>query len=1234
MVKRVFVEKKEGFRVEADNLLSELNKNLHLNITSLRIINCYDVENLNDEDFGIAKEHVLSEINVDTMYEDIEDINYDFMFRSALLKGQYDQRADSAEQCVQMITGNKPKIHWSKIYIFLGNLSKEEKEKIKKYLINPVECEEIDFSLPLTLSMTDITVEDVKKYDGFKDYSFDEIKEMKKAEGFAMSEKDLDYIREYFEKEGRDPFVTELKVIDTYWSDHCRHTTFLTEIEDVTIDENKYSAIIQEVFEKYKRDREELEIKKPVSLMDLATISVKKRLKEGVFDDLDSSEEINACSINAIVDVDGKEEDYLIMFKNETHNHPTEIEPFGGAATCLGGAIRDPLSGRAYVYQGMRITGSGDPRIKIEDTIHGKLPQYLITKKAAEGFSSYGNQIGLATGFVREYYHEGFLAKRMEVGAVIAATRKEEVIRKVPEAGDVVLLVGGLTGRDGCGGATGSSKIHTEESISTCSSEVQKGNPPEERKLQRLFRNEEASKMIKRCNDFGAGGVSVAVGEIADSLDIYLDNVLKKYEGLDGTELAISESQERMAVTVAKEDVNRFIELSNEENLEAVKVADVTDTGRLTMRFREQEIFNIKREFLDTNGIKNKVSVKVEEIAEDTYFDKEIDGSFEEKVDTILSKLNASSQKGLIEHFDSTIGANTVLMPFGGKYYNTPIEGMVSKVPVKGIETTTATIMTHGYNPDLCMWSPFHGAMYAVVDSIAKIVSIGGDYKKARLSFQEYFEKLEKNEYKWGKPLSALLGAYHALDEFKTAAIGGKDSMSGTFNEINVPPTLISFAVAPESTKNIISPEIKKAGSKLVYFKPELKEDKTPNFESLRKNYELIQKYIREKKIISAYTVNEGGVMLSLLKMSFGNKIGVDIKNISEKELFYPYIGGIICEVDGIIEEGVYIGDTIHEEKIHYHEHSLDMNSLIKTWESPLKDVFPIKKSIEGKIEDINYSEEHRASSKKKYKEVRVCIPVFPGTNCEDDTKKAFEKVGAKVTLSIVRNLREEWITKSIDDLVENINKSQILAFPGGFSAGDEPDGSGKFIASVFKNEKVKTALDQFIENDGLIIGICNGFQALIKLGLLPYGKVEMSKENPTLTYNKIGRHISRYAKVKVASNMSPWLKYVKAGDVFETALSHGEGRFYASDEVLKELIEHHQIATQYVSSDHKASYDGDDNPNGSFYAIEGITSRDGRIFGKMGHIERIGEGVAKNIYGKKDMMVFKAGVDYFKEER
>ncbi|MBM7616007.1 phosphoribosylformylglycinamidine synthase [Alkaliphilus hydrothermalis] len=1246
-VKRLFVEKMEGFTVEADHLMREFKENLNIDgIIDLRVINCYDVEGLTEEVYGLAIENVFSEPNIDLVYEDAKEFeNSDFTFRFGLLPGQFDQRADSAEQCIQLLTQeDRPSIRASKIVAISGDLTDEEKETIKNYMINPVESMELGFGMERSLKLEALEPADVEIFHGFIEYSKDELLSFKADKGFAMSDSDIEFIQQYFKnEEKRNPSITELKAIDTYWSDHCRHTTFMTELTDVEIEEGKYNEAVKSAYQQYLEDRAFVhgEKDKKVCLMDLATIAMKKLKRLGKLQDLDESEEINACSIKVTVDVDGRDEEYLVMFKNETHNHPTEIEPFGGAATCLGGAIRDPLSGRSYVYQAMRVTGAADPRTPFNETLAGKLPQKTITTRAAHGYSSYGNQIGVTTGQVKEYYNEKFLAKRMEVGAVIAASPKKEVVREVPQPGDIVILVGGKTGRDGCGGATGSSKEHTEDSLASCGAEVQKGNAPEERKLQRLFRHPELSKIIKRCNDFGAGGVSVAIGELADSIDIYLDRVPKKYEGLDGTEIAISESQERMAVVIQKENLDTFKKYAELENLEATVVADITDTGRLRMQWRGNWIFNISRAFLDTNGTSSSTKVSVEApAAEENYFSRNLENKDIKSIwQETLSDLNVASQKGMVEMFDSTIGSASVLMPFGGKTYNTPSEGMVAKIPVKDGETNTGTIMTHGYSPDLAVWSPFYGALYAVVESVAKVVAMGGEYNRTRLTFQEYFERLGDDVKKWGKPFAALLGAGLAQNEFQIAAIGGKDSMSGSFKDIHVPPTLISFAVAPVDVRTVVTPELKKVDSKLIMFKAERDNQEVPDFENLRTGYTAINQLINEGKVLASHTVGKGGLVATLSKMAFGNEIGIEIDaNITRERLMEEAYGSIVLEVASdfdLVDTGFkyrLLGKTIEEKVIKVEGVEICLDEAVKVWESTLNTVFPIKQSIEGEIKPYEYKNGTTRKAKMTIEKPKVVIPSFPGTNCEDDTARAFRKAGAEVEVIVFRNLNSTWIEESIDKLAKAISTAQIIALPGGFSAGDEPDGSGKFIASVFKNPRIKDVVHELLrERDGLMIGICNGFQALVKLGLLPYGEIRpLDEESPTLTYNKIGRHVAKYAKTKVVSNLSPWLSKVNVGDTFEIPLSHGEGRFFAKDAVLEELLEKGQVATQYVDEEGKATYDGLYNPNGSIYAIEGITSADGRIFGKMGHSERVGSNVAKNIYGEKDMKIFEAGVAYF----
>ena len=1244
LVKRILVQKKENFEVEAQEMLHDLKQTLHVKaLEKVSIINVYDMEGVNEEKLDEIKALILSEPNVDR----VSDSTVDFppnshVFRIELLPGQYDQRADSAAQCIEIVTlEQRPEILTSRIIVLEGDLTNEEFDMIKTYLINPVESREVSLEIPSTCKIATQVPEPVKSVTNFIEMSEDEISAFKNKMGFAMTLEDLIYIQTYFkETEHRNPTITELKVIDTYWSDHCRHTTFLTEIESVEFEEGAFTPVFNKAYEDYLAARKIVyaDRDRDVTLMDLATINMKTLRRQGGLEDLDVSDEINACSIEVDVKIDDKKEPWLLMFKNETHNHPTEIEPFGGAATCLGGAIRDPLSGRSYVYHSMRVTGAADPRVPFEARLEGKLPQKIITQKAAAGFSAYGNQIGLATGLVSEVYDDGFLAKRMEVGAVVGAAPKENIVREKPVEGDVILLVGGRTGRDGIGGATGSSKEHDEESLLTCGAEVQKGNPPVERKIQRLFRNPKLSKLIKKCNDFGAGGVSVAIGELADSLQINLDAVKKKYEGLDGTELAISESQERMAVVISPENVATFMAYCDHENLEVSEVAKVTDDGRLIMVWNGQEILNFSSTFLDTNGVKGKTSVKVSSPSSETFFKstKTMNDSKQALADKWLETvkdLNNCSQKGLVERFDNTIGAGTVLMPFGGKTYNTPIQTMVAKFPVLGGETDTVSMMAYGYDPQIGKWSPFHGGMYAVVDSIAKLVASGGAYEKVRLSLQEYFEKLGKDPLKWGKPFSALLGASYAQTQMKTAAIGGKDSMSGTFKDINVPPTLISFAVNTADGGDIISPELKAGGNTIGYYYAKRDASEMIDFEALKVAYSEIHKAILEGKILSAYAVGKGGIALALTKMAFGNKIGFALE--TDFDLFESAYGSIVFEIKAgeTVPGTSLIGSTNETSTISVKGVEMSIDTLMAEWEKPLEGIFPKIHKDQGSCETITYSERSFHVPKAQFAKPRVLVPAFPGTNCEWDTQVAFEKAGGVAETFLFRKLTPQATMASIDELVEKINKSQILALPGGFSAGDEPEGSGKFIASVFRNPRVAEALMKLInERDGLVIGICNGFQALVKLGLVPYGNIRTLEENsPTLTFNKIGRHVARMAHVRVASTKSPWFSNVNAGDVYETAFSHGEGRFYADDATLDLLKQNGQIATQYVDADHQATYDGKFNINGSVLAIEGITSADGRILGKMGHVERVGKHLYKNIYGQSDMKLFEAGVNYFK---
>ncbi len=1252
-VKRLLVEKREGFDLEAKALMKDLKDSLHIDcIDDLRLLNRYDIEGLSDEICDSASKTIFSEPNLDVVYKETVEYDKDAkVFAVEYLPGQYDQRADWAAQCVQIINeGQRPNINSAKLYILTGNISDEVFEKIKSYIINPVDSREATLDKPETLALETEIPTEVAVLDGFIDFDMEALQGFLKEQGLAMTIDDLKYVQEYFQnQEKRNPTITEIKVLDTYWSDHCRHTTFMTQIEGVEIEDGKFNEIIKETYSKYVEARNTIYIdrQKDMCLMDMATIAVKELKKAGKLNDLDESEEINACSVNIDVNVDGKIEKYLLMFKNETHNHPTEIEPFGGAATCLGGAIRDPLSGRSYVYQAMRVTGSADPRTSLEDTLHGKLMQKKITTEAAHGYSSYGNQIGLTTGQVTEVYDEDFVAKRMEIGAVIAAVPKENVVRTRPEKGDIIILLGGKTGRDGCGGATGSSKEHSEESISTCGAEVQKGDAPNERKIQRFFRNKEVAQMIKRCNDFGAGGVSVAIGEIAESLDINLDLVPKKYDGLDGTELAISESQERMACAIDASNKDRFIELAGLENLQATHVATVTDSGYLRMFWNGKAIVDLNRAFLDTNGKKQQTDIHVAKVDEEnTFFNAgklKVEGeNISDKFDSVLSDLNVCSQKGLVEKFDNTIGSNTVLLPFGGKYQRTPIQGMVAKIPVLDGKTTTSSIMTFGYNPKIGKWSPFHGALYAVVESICKLVAVGGDYKTTRLTFQEYFEKLGKDATKWGKPFAALLGAYYAQKEFEIPAIGGKDSMSGTFEYINVPPTLVSFAVDTVDAEYVVSQEFKKAGSVLAVIKTPRLENGIPDFDLLKKNLDKVRELTQAKKVLASYALGYGGLGEAIAKMSFGNKIGFEVaKEVDADKLFDPAYGDIALEMEeadlALLEGFDYIvaGKTVEGQYIEVDGYKVCMGKIYKAYESTLEPIFPTK-AVEptGEISNINFIVNEHQKSSLSIVEPKVFIPAFPGTNCEYDSARAFEDAGAKASIKVFRNLNYANIEDSIETMVKEIESSQIVMIPGGFSAGDEPDGSAKFIATVFRNPRIAEAVNDLLTNrDGLMLGICNGFQALIKLGLVPYGEIKpvTAEDAPTITYNNIGRHQAKVVTTRIASNKSPWLAGTQVGDLHSIAISHGEGKFVANKETFDALVANGQIATQYVDLEGNATYDIDYNPNGSFYAVEGITSADGRVFGKMGHSERIGKYTLKNIHGEKDQKIFESGVNYFK---
>ena len=1242
-VRRIFVEKKKGFDVEASHLLKDLKQNLSvLGLEEVRLVHRYDVEGISEEEYAAARNLIFSEPPVDNAYDEEYPLPQGAkVFASELLPGQYDQRADSAAECIQLLTKKeRPNVRVAKLTVLIGDVSDEEVEKIKKYLINPVEAWETTLDKFDTLAMETKVPEDVKVLSGFIGMTGQELSDMLEQFGFAMDLDDIKFCQKYFkETERRDPTITEMRMIDTYWSDHCRHTTFSTKINEVSFEDGSYTEPIKNAFADYKKAREVLYVnkKKDLCLMDIATIAAKELKRQGYLKEIDESEEINACSICVTVKVDGKPEDWLVMFKNETHNHPTEIEPFGGAATCLGGAIRDPLSGRSYVYQAMRVTGSGDPRKSLAETTEGKLMQRKISTGAAAGYSSYGNQIGLATGQVTEIYDEGYIAKRMEIGAVIAAAPKENVVRERPQAGDVVILLGGRTGRDGCGGATGSSKAHTEKSLETCGAEVQKGNPPVERKLQRLFRNGEVTRLIKRCNDFGAGGVSVAIGELADGLIIDLDRVPKKYEGLDGTELAISESQERMAVVVRSEDAERFIAYAHEENLEATKVADVTDLNRLTMHWRGKTICDISRDFLNTNGAVKNTNVTVRAPQGESYFAvKEEQGDLRSRWLNLMGDLNTASQKGLCERFDSSIGAGTILMPFGGKYQLTPNVAMAAKLPGLHGEPDTATLMSFGYDPKLSAWSPFHGAVYAVVESVSKIVASGGNYEKIYLTFQEYFERLGTDSARWGKPFAALLGAYWVQTQLKLAAIGGKDSMSGSFNDMDVPPTLVSFAVDPVKTDGVISGELKNADSDLYLLCAERDANELPKIDALTKMYRQVHELAATGKIRSAYTVRAGGLAEAISKMAFGNKIGVKLSEAAKQYLFAPELGAIVLEVGKDCKpSGVKIGETCAESAIFCQGEALALEELITAWQKPLSEVYPIRaEEPQEEIPSFKFVNSHPIVAGETFANPRIFIPVFPGTNCEYDSARAFERAGGVCDTFVVKNLEPSDIDESAAEMVKRIKNSQIIMIPGGFSAGDEPEGSGKFIATVFRHPDVRDAVMELLNHrDGLMLGICNGFQALIKLGLVPYGEIcDIGADSPTLTFNTIGRHVSQMVYTRVCSNLSPWFSGVSVGDIHAIPVSHGEGRFAANAEWVKKLAENGQIATQYVDLEGKPTYETAFNPNGSVAAIEGITSPCGRILGKMGHSERIGAHVAQNIFGNQDQKIFESGVRYFKD--
>ena len=1248
-VRRVYVEKKPAFAVKAKELKHEIKHYLGIStVTAVRELIRYDVENISDEVFEKACKTVFAEPPVDDLYLEKFDVAEGTrVFSVEFLPGQFDQRADSAVQCVQFLDENAaPIIRSATTYVIEGTVTDAEFEAIKHHCINPVDSRETGLEKPETLVTVFPDPEDVKIFDGFKDMAEADLKELYASLNLAMTFKDFQHIQNYFRnEEKRDPSMTEIRVLDTYWSDHCRHTTFSTELTSVKFDEGDYKTPIEKTYKEYldaHKDMYKGRDDKFVCLMDLALMAMKKLKAEGKLADQEESDEINACSIVVPVDVDGKEEEWLINFKNETHNHPTEIEPFGGAATCLGGAIRDPLSGRTYVYQAMRVTGAADPTVSVKETLKGKLPQKKLVRSAAHGYSSYGNQIGLATGAVKEIYHPDYVAKRMEIGAVMGAAPRRAVIRENSDPGDIIILLGGRTGRDGIGGATGSSKVHTEASIEVCGAEVQKGNAPTERKIQRMFRREEVSHIIKKCNDFGAGGVSVAIGELAPGLQIDLDKVPKKYAGLDGTEIAISESQERMAVVVDPKDVDTFLKFANEENLEAIPVAVVTEEPRLVLNWRGKEIVNISRAFLDTNGAHQETSVEVEIPSKDgNLFEERPDVTDVKKkwMDT-LADLNVCSQKGLVEMFDGSIGAGSVFMPHGGKYQLTETQSMVAKVPVQNGKTETVTMMSYGFDPYLSSWSPYHGAAYAVTESVAKIVATGGDYKKIRFTFQEYFRRMTEDPKRWSQPFSALLGAYAAQIGFGLPSIGGKDSMSGTFNDIDVPPTLVSFAVDVAKVKDVITPELKKAGSKLVWLRAPKDSYDLPDYPALMEQYDKLHQDIQAGRVISAYALDRHGIAAAVSKMAFGNGMGVKIEhNLDPRDFFAPAFGDIICEVpDGKVGElaitYTVIGEVTDNAKFTYGDTEITLKEALSTWEGTLENVFKTAAGTEDvKADDGSlYKADSIYVCKHKVAKPRVFIPVFPGTNCEYDSTRAFERAGAEVDVKGFKNLTAEDIHDSVELFEKAIDQAQMIMFPGGFSAGDEPDGSAKFFATAFQNEKIKEAVMKLLnERDGLALGICNGFQALIKLGLVPYGEICGQKEDsPTLTYNTIGRHVSKMVYTKVVSNKSPWLQKAQLGGVYCNPASHGEGRFVANDEWLKKLKENGQIATEYVPVD-ETGYEGEFNVNGSYMNIEGITSPDGRVLGKMAHSERRDAGVAVNIYGEQDIKIFESGVEYFR---
>ena len=1252
-VKRVFVEKKPEFAVQARELCDEIESYLGIaGVTGVRVLVRYDIENLSEDVYREALGTIFSEPPVDEVFEgDFVHGADDAVFSVEYLPGQFDQRADSAEQCVKLLKETEePVIKTATTYVISGSLTKEELDAVKAFCINPVDSREASETIPETLVSVFEKPEDVAVFEGFASMDEAALKELYGSLNLAMTFKDFLHIQTYYKnEEKRDPSVTEIRVLDTYWSDHCRHTTFSTELKNVTFTEGDYKKPIEDTYNQYLADHKEIykgRDDKFVCLMDLAIMGMKKLRAEGKLEDLEVSEEINACSIVVPVEIDGETEEWLVNFKNETHNHPTEIEPFGGAATCLGGAIRDPLSGRTYVYQAMRITGAADPTRPLNETLKGKLPQRKIVTEAAHGYSSYGNQIGLATGFVKELYHPGYVAKRMEIGAVMGAAPRKNVIRETSDPGDIIILLGGRTGRDGIGGATGSSKVHTEASIEVCGAEVQKGNPPTERKIQRMFRRPEVSRLIKKCNDFGAGGVSVAIGELAAGLYIDLDKVPKKYAGLDGTEIAISESQERMAVVVDPKDVDAFLAYAAEENLEAVTVAEVTESPRLTMTWRGKTIVDLSRAFLDTNGAHQEADVTLTvPNREGTPFERKEVGDVKESWMKMLGSLNVCSQKGLVERFDASIGAGTVMMPYGGRFQQSEIQTMVAKLPVLKGKCDAVTMMSYGFDPYLSSWSPYHGAVYAVLSSVAKIAAAGGDYRKIRFTFQEYFQRMTEDSTRWGQPFAALLGAYNAQMGFGLPSIGGKDSMSGTFNEedgkeVNVPPTLVSFAVDVASEKTAISPEFKKAGNKIVVFKIEKDAYDLPVYSQITEGYGKLFEDIKAGRIVSAYAVERHGMAEAVSKMAFGNHMGVKIEhNVDPRDFFAPGWGDIVCEVpDGKVGElsisYTLIGEVTDRAAFEYGSVSIPLTEALDTWNAPLENVFPTESGVkQEEVKQEVFKADQIVICNHKIGTPNVFIPVFPGTNCEYDSTKVFERAGANVSAKVFRNLSAEDIRDSVELYRKEIEKAQIVMFPGGFSAGDEPEGSAKFFATAFRNEVVKEALMKLLnERDGLILGVCNGFQALIKLGLVPGGTItEQNAGAPTLTYNTIGRHISKMVNLKVVSNKSPWLAEAELGGIYVNPVSHGEGRFVASDEWLKKLFANGQVATQYVDADGNPTMDEYWNPNGSYMAIEGITSPDGRVYGKMAHSERRGDAVAKNIYGEQDMKIFESGVKYFK---